>query len=59
MKKGPQGTFRTKQRFPKQRQIQFRYLVDGATWINDEAADAYWPNGLGGENGVLDTTPDR
>jgi 1,4-alpha-glucan branching enzyme len=57
MKRGRQGTFRARLRFPQQRRIQFRYLVDRATWINDEAADAYWPNAFGSENGVLDTTP--
>ena len=57
MKRNRQGTFRTKLRLPKQRRIRFRYLIDEATWVNDEAADAYWPNEFGSENGVLDTTP--
>lgn len=59
MKRNRQGTFRAKLRLPKQRRFQFRYLIDEATWVNDEAADAYWPNGFGGENGVLDTTQSR
>ena len=57
MKRNRKGTFRTKLRLPKQCRFQFRYLIDEATWVNDEAADAYWPNAFGGENGVLDTTP--
>ena len=59
MKKDRQGIFRTKLRLPRHRQIQFRYLIDKDTWINDEAADAYCPNAFGSENGVLDTTPER
>lgn len=29
------------------RNYQFRYLIDGATWINDEAADGFKPSGFG------------
>jgi 1,4-alpha-glucan branching enzyme len=57
MKKNRQGRFRTRLRLPKERQFQFRYLVDSSAWVNDEAADAYRPNSFGGENGILDTTP--
>jgi hypothetical protein len=32
---------------------QFRYLVDGTRWINDERADGYVPNDFGTENGVV------
>jgi 1,4-alpha-glucan branching enzyme len=52
---GRSGPFRARVRLPKDERFQFRYLVDGASWINDEAADAYWPNEFGSENGVLDT----
>ena len=55
MKKVRKGPFRTKLRFPKESSFEFRYLVDDRRWINDDAADAYRPNGLGGENCVLDT----
>ena len=34
----------------------FRYLAEGGLWFNDEAADAYQPNGFGGDDGVLDLT---
>ena len=57
MKKNRNGSFRTKMRFPKDRRIQFRYLVDRETWVNDDAADAHLPNEFGGTNSVLDTTP--
>ena len=56
MKKIRKGPFRTKLRFPKEASFEFRYLVDDRTWINDDGADDYRANGLGGRNGVLDTT---
>ena len=54
MKKVKNGPFRTKVRLPKDRQFQFRYLVD-ETWINDPSADAYVPNEHGSENSVVNT----
>lgn len=36
---------------------QFRYLCDGE-WMNDNQADAYWPNPHGSYNSVLVTDPD-
>lgn len=57
MKRNRQGRFRTRLRLPRERQYQFRYLIDRQEWVNDEAADAYLPNSFGGENGILDTTP--
>lgn len=47
--------FRAKVRLPKDGQYQFRYLVDGEVWGNDDAADAYLPNEHGGENSVVFT----
>ncbi len=36
------------------REYQFRYLVDGTSWINDEEADKYITSGLGNsENAVI------
>lgn len=32
----------------------FRYLAEGGEWFNDEAADGYESNGLGGDNSILD-----
>lgn len=32
---------------------RFRYFAEDGRWFNDEAADAYEPNGLGEENGVI------
>ena len=49
------GVFRTKIRMPKGGEFQFRYLVDGETWVNDGEADAYVPNEFGEQNGVVST----
>ena len=36
------------------REYQFRYLLDGTNWINDEAADSYCPSGFGdSQNSVI------
>ncbi len=55
MKPAKNGPFRTKIRLPKDGRYQFRYLADGQNWLNDEAADAYWPNEHGSENSVIFT----
>ena len=36
------------------RSYQFRYLLDGSTWINDEAADHYLDSGFNSQNSVID-----
>lgn len=38
------------------RAYRFRYLLDGERWENDWAADAYLPNGFGGDDSVVDLT---
>lgn len=55
MKQAKNGPFLAKVRLPKDGRYQFRYLVNGQNWNNDEAADAYWPNEHGGENSVVFT----
>jgi 1,4-alpha-glucan branching enzyme len=55
MKPAKNGPFQAKVRLPKDGQFQFRYLVNGQQWLNDEAADAYWPNEHGTENSVVAT----
>lgn len=57
MKKSKAGKFRTKVRMPKEGSYEFRYLVDGQSWANDETADAHRPNRFGGKNSVVDTEP--
>lgn len=34
-------------------EYKFKYYVDGAHWVNDEAADAYVANEFGTEDSVL------
>lgn len=38
------------------RAYRFRYLLDGHWWDNDWSADAYQPNGFGGDDSVVDLT---
>ncbi len=57
MKKNRKGAFRAKVRLPREREFEFRYLVDGKAWVNDDEADAYRPNKFGDCNGVLSTAP--
>ncbi len=38
------------------RSYRFRYLLDGARWENDWAADRYVPNAFGSNDSVLDLT---
>lgn len=49
------GVFYTKVRVPKDSQFQYRFLIDGQTWVNDSAADGYIANEFGGENSILNT----
>lgn len=41
------------------RRYAFRYLADSGDWFNDEAADAYESNGMGGHNSILDLSAPR
>ena len=59
MKELKSGPFKTTLRLPLDRQIQFRYLVDGQRWENDATADGYVPNQFGTSNSVVDTTRDE
>ncbi len=46
MKKSKKGDFSASVTLDNDREYQFRYLVNGGTWLNDEAADAYLPSPL-------------
>jgi len=54
-KRRKDGVYYAKMRLPNESKVQFRYLVDGASWVNDSAADAYAANEFGGENSVVIT----
>ncbi|WP_407275522.1 isoamylase early set domain-containing protein [Halothiobacillus sp. DCM-1] len=50
------GSFSITVDLPVEQAFQFRYLVDGTRWQNDEAADAYTPTPFGNEqNSVVHT----
>jgi len=57
MKKTRKGPFRAKKRFPLEGDFEFLYRVDENSWVNDDSADDFRPNGLGGRNSVVKTTP--
>lgn len=46
MKKSKKGDFSASLTLDNNREYQFRYLVNGGTWLNDDAADAYLPSPL-------------
>ena len=35
------------------RDYQYRYLINGSEWRNDDAADRYVPNNIDGDNSVV------
>ncbi|MCO4784343.1 isoamylase early set domain-containing protein [Marinomonas atlantica] len=41
MRKQKSGVFASTVNLEKDKQYQFRYLIDGTTWLNDDNADAY------------------
>lgn len=48
------GIWRTKVSLEPGRRYEFRYLIDGEVWRNDEQADDYTPNPYFEENGVIE-----
>ena len=54
MKKLKDGSFKVIIDLPSEKEYQFKYLLDGEKWINDENADKYVNNGIDAEeNSVL------
>jgi 1,4-alpha-glucan branching enzyme len=48
------GSFSQTLELESGREYQFRYLIDGVTWMNDEEADRYVSSGLGdSQNAVI------
>ena len=47
------GQFTVTLELPKEKEFQFRYLVNGAEWHNDWHADKYVPNPFSGDNSVV------
>lgn len=57
MKKGLDGSFSVKKQLDTNREYQFRYLLDGKTWINDWKADKYVRSEFANDdNSCVDTT---
>jgi 1,4-alpha-glucan branching enzyme len=46
LKKQKNGNYKATLDLPVGNDIQFRYLVDGENWINDDSADKYVPSGV-------------
>ncbi len=53
MKQQKDGSFNVTLNLEKGREYQFRYLLDGAIWENDDAADKYVPTQYGHDNSVV------
>jgi 1,4-alpha-glucan branching enzyme len=47
------GSFSLSLDFETGRDYQFRYLLDGNVWINDESADRYQDSGFNSQNSVI------
>lgn len=49
MNKFKNGNFKVTLDLPVGKDFQFKYLINGQTWVNDDAADHYVNSGLGAE----------
>ena len=50
MKKFKNGNFKVTLDLPAEGEYQFKYLVNGTSWLNDAAADKYVNNGITAED---------
>jgi hypothetical protein len=48
------GSFSLSMDLETGRSYQFRYLLDGSIWINDDAADRYQDSGFNSQNSVIE-----
>jgi len=53
MRKLKNGSFSVTLSLQAGNSYQFRYLLDGKTWANDEEADSYVPNKFGEDNSIV------
>ena len=53
LKKQKDGQYKASVELPVGSEFQFRYLLDGENWINDEAADKYVANEFTTDNCVV------
>ncbi len=49
------SVWKTTLRLEQGQEYQFRYLVNGTEWHNDDTADRYVPNNINGDNSVVVT----
>jgi len=56
MKRQKDGGFTVTLDLEKNKEFQFRYLVNGSEWHNDWEADRYVPNPFSGDNSVVQTS---
>ena len=54
MKKLKAGGFSTTLELEQGKEYQFRYLIDGEKWVNDEEADKFSQSPFGAENCVIE-----
>jgi len=55
LKKRKDGVFKGTINLPVNNSFEFKYIVDGTTWVNDEQADKFvWNDFAGSENGILE-----
>lgn len=47
------GVWKTTLKLNSGQEYQFKYVVNGGEWHNDDQADKYVPDGVAGENSVL------
>lgn len=55
MKRLKSGIWKTTIDLDKDSTYQYRYLIDGVKWENDQFADGYVPNNVDGDNCVVIT----
>ncbi len=55
LKKFKNGNFKTTIDLEKGKEFEFKYLVDGKTWMNDSEADLLVSNTMGTKNSVVIT----
>jgi len=53
MKKLKGGVYTVTVELPKGREYQFKYLIDGSSWVNEKEADKHVPNEFLTENSVV------
>jgi 1,4-alpha-glucan branching enzyme len=53
LKKKKDGSFSGEINLPKNTQHEFKYLINGSDWADDDSADAKVPNNFGGNNNLL------